>query len=139
MEIQYQDLRAGQALPVLKKPPITEVQLVKYAGASGDFNPLHTDDEFAQKIGMNGVIAHGMLIMGFLGQYIMELAGTTAEIKQFKMRFGAMTIPGDLITCSSTVEKIYEEDGLRMADLNLIAEKESGKVVGSGKATLKFR
>jgi acyl dehydratase len=139
MEIQYQDLRAGQALPVLKKPPITKVQLVKYAGASGDFNPLHTDDEFAQKIGMNGVIAHGMLIMGFLGQYIMELAGTTAEIKQFKMRFGAMTIPGDLITCSSTVEKIYEEDGLRMADLNLIAEKESGKVVGSGKATLKFR
>lgn len=139
MEIQYQDLRAGQALPVLKKPPITKVQLVKYAGASGDFNPLHTDDEFAQKIGMNGVIAHGMLIMGFLGQYIMELAGTTAEIKQFKMRFGAMTIPGDLITCSSTVEKIYEEDGLKMADLNLIAEKESGKVVGSGKATLKFR
>ncbi|WP_148629717.1 MaoC/PaaZ C-terminal domain-containing protein [Bacillus sp. E214] len=139
MEIQYQDLRAGQALPVLKKPPITKVQLVKYAGASGDFNPLHTDDEFAQKIGMNGVIAHGMLIMGFLGQYIMELAGTTAEIKQFKMRFGAMTIPGDLITCSSTVEKIYEEEGLRMADLNLIAEKESGKVVGSGKATLKFR
>ena len=139
MEIQYQDLRAGQALPVLKKPPITKVQLVKYAGASGDFNQLHTDDEFAQKIGMNGVIAHGMLIMGFLGQYIMELAGTTAEIKQFKMRFGAMTIPGDLITCSSTVEKIYEEDGLRMADLNLIAEKESGKVVGSGKATLKFR
>lgn len=139
MEIQYQDLRAGQALPVLKKPPITKVQLVKYAGASGDFNPLHTDDEFAQKIGMNGVIAHGMLIMGFLGQYIMELAGTTAEIKQFKMRFGAMTIPGDLITCSSTVEKIYEKDGLRMADLNLIAEKESGKVVGSGKATLKFR
>ncbi|OCA86804.1 dehydratase [Pradoshia sp. D12] len=139
MEIQYQDLRAGQALPVLKKPPITKVQLVKYAGASGDFNPLHTDDEFAQKIGMNGVIAHGMLIMGFLGQYIMELAGTTAEIKQFKMRFGAMTIPGDLITCSSTVEKIYEEDGLRMADLNLIAEKESGSVVGSGKATLKFR
>ena len=88
---------------------------------------------------MNGVVAHGMLIMGFLGQYIMELAGTTAEIKQFKMRFGAMTVPGDSITCSSTVEKIYEEDGMKMADLNLMAEKESGKVVGSGKATLKFR
>ncbi len=139
MEIQYEDLRAGQALPVLEKPPITKVQLVKYAGASGDFNPLHTDDEFAQKIGMKGVVAHGMLIMGFLGQYVMELAGKTAELKQFKMRFGAMTVPGDSITCSSTVEKVYEEDGLRMADLNLIAEKAPGKVVGSGKATLKFR
>ena len=139
MEIKYENLRAGQTLPVLEKPPITKVQLVKYAGASGDFNPLHTDDTFAQKIGMNGVVAHGMLIMGFLGQYIMELAGTTAEIKQFKMRFGAMTVPGDSITCSSTVEKIYEEEGMKMADLNLMAEKESGKVVGSGKATLKFR
>ena len=139
MEIKYENLRAGQTLPVLEKPPITKVQLVKYAGASGDFNPLHTDDTFAQKIGMNGVVAHGMLIMGFLGQYIMELAGTTAEIKQFKMRFGAMTVPGDSITCSSTVEKIYEEEGVKMADLNLMAEKESGKVVGSGKATLKFR
>ena len=139
MEIKYENLRAGQTLPVLEKPPITKVQLVKYAGASGDFNPLHTDDTFAQKIGMNGVVAHGMLIMGFLGQYIMELAGTTAEIKQFKMRFGAMTVPGDSITCSSTVEKIYEEEGMKMAELNLMAEKESGKVVGSGKATLKFR
>ena len=139
MEIKYENLRAGQTLPVLEKPPITKVQLVKYAGASGDFNPLHTDDTFAQKIGMNGVVAHGMLIMGFLGQYIMELAGTTAEIKQFKMRFGAMTVPGDSITCSSTVEKIYEEEGVKMADLNLMAEKDSGKVVGSGKATLKFR
>ena len=139
MEIKYENLRAGQTLPVLEKPPITKVQLVKYAGASGDFNPLHTDDMFAQKIGMNGVVAHGMLIMGFLGQYIMELAGTTAEIKQFKMRFGAMTVPGDSITCSSTVEKIYEEEGVKMADLNLMAEKDSGKVVGSGKATLKFR
>ena len=139
MEIQYEDLKVGQALPVLEKPPVTKVQLVKYAGASGDYNPLHTDDEFAQRIGLNGVVAHGMLIMGFLGQYVMELAGTTAEIKQFKMRFGAMTVPGDSITCSSTVDKIYEEDGMRLAELNLVAEKKPGKVVGSGKATLKFR
>ena len=139
MEIKYDDLSVGKALPLLEKPPITKVQLVKYAGASGDFNPLHTDDEFARKIGMNGVIAHGMLIMGFLGQYIMELAGNSAEVKQFKMRFGKMTKPGDSITCSSTVEKIYEDNGLQMADLNLVAEKAPGKVVGSGKATLIFR
>src|SRR5690348_3919195 len=96
----YEDLLEGQVLQPMVKPPVTKVQLVKYAGASGDFNPLHTDDAFAQSIGMPGVIAHGMLVMGFLGEYVMELAGNTAETTNFRMRFGAMTRPGDQITCS---------------------------------------
>lgn len=73
--LNYESLHEGQRLEPFIKPPVTKVQLVKYAGASGDFNPLHTDDAFAQEIGMNGVIAHGMLVMGFLGEYVMKLAG----------------------------------------------------------------
>ncbi|WP_106498366.1 MaoC/PaaZ C-terminal domain-containing protein [Lentibacillus sp. Marseille-P4043] len=137
-ELQYESLKVGQQLEPLTKPPVTKVQLVKYAGASGDFNPLHTDDEFAQKLGMNGVIAHGMLVMGFLGQYVQELAGNTAELSRFRMRFGAMTRPGDEITCSATVEKIYEERGKNYVGLDLKAEKSPGEVVGSGKAVLCF-
>ncbi|MEH7275597.1 MaoC/PaaZ C-terminal domain-containing protein [Neobacillus vireti] len=138
MALEYTALKEGVQLEHLTKPPVTKVQLVKYAGASGDFNLLHTDDEFARSIGMDGVIAHGMLVMGFLGQYVMELAGTSAEVAQFQMRFGAMTKPGDEITCSSMVEKIYEKDGKRYVDLELKAEKASEKVVGFGKATLLF-
>ncbi|ASN06159.1 MaoC/PaaZ C-terminal domain-containing protein [Virgibacillus necropolis] len=136
--LNYESLREGQQLEPLTKPPVTKVQLVKYAGASGDFNPLHTDDEFAQKVGMDGVIAHGMLVMGFLGQYIMEIAGNSAELTRFRMRFGAVTKPGDRITCSATVEKVFEENNERYVELELKAEKSPGEVVGSGMAVLRF-
>lgn len=136
--LQFNDLQEGQKLEPLVKPPVTKVQLVKYAGASGDFNPLHTDDAFAQSIGMPGVIAHGMLVMGFLGQYVMELAGTSAKPTKFKMRFGSMTRPDDAITCSATVKKVYEEQASKFVDLELYAEKAPGKIVGFGEATLQM-
>ncbi|MFB5281755.1 MaoC/PaaZ C-terminal domain-containing protein [Peribacillus sp. Hz7] len=134
----YEELKQEQSLQPLIKPAVTKVQLVKYAGASGDFNLLHTDDAFAQKIGLSGVIAHGMLVMGFLGQYVNELASDQAEVTLFRMRFGAMTRPGDQITCTAIVEKVYEEAGKRYVSLNLTAEKAPEKVVGSGQAVLRF-
>ena len=136
--LQFKELQQGQKLEPLVKPAVTKVQLVKYAGASGDFNPLHTDDAFAQSIGMPGVIAHGMLVMGFLGQYVMELAGTSATLTNFKMRFGAMTRPGDEITCLAIVKKIYQEQAKQFVDLDLYAEKAPGKIVGFGEATLQL-
>lgn len=136
--LQFKELQQGQKLEPLVKPAITKVQLVKYAGASGDFNPLHTDDAFAQSIGMPGVIAHGMLVMGFLGQYVMELAGTSATLTNFNMRFGAMTRPGDEITCLASVKKIYQEQAKQFVDLDLYAEKAPGKIVGFGEATLQL-
>lgn len=136
--LQLKELQQGQKLEPLVKPAVTKVQLVKYAGASGDFNPLHTDDAFAQSIGMPGVIAHGMLVMGFLGQYVMELAGTSATLTNFKMRFGAMTRPGDEITCLAIVKKIYQEQAKQFVDLDLYAEKAPGKIVGFGEATLQL-
>lgn len=138
MVLKYNELTEGQELDGLKKSPVTKVQLVKYAVASGDHNPLHTDDEFARKIGMDGVIAHGMLVMGFLGEYVMQLAGTEAELTRFRMRFGAMTKPDDEITCSAVVEKIYEEAGSQFVSLDLKAAKSPDKIVGSGHAILKF-
>ncbi|MFD4818502.1 MaoC/PaaZ C-terminal domain-containing protein [Peribacillus butanolivorans] len=135
----YEGLYEGQKLKSLIKPAVTKVQLVKYAGASGDFNPLHTDDAFAKEIGMQGVIAHGMLVMGFLGEYVMKLAGDTAVPSNFRMRFGAVTIPGDQITCSAFVNNVYEEKGQRFVRLDLIAEKQPEQVVGSGQVVLQFQ
>jgi acyl dehydratase len=136
--VSYVDLYEGQQLESLTKPAVTKVQLVKYEGASGDFNPLHTDDAFAQKVGMPGVIAHGMLVMGFLSEYVMKLAGTTAVPTNFKMRFGAITVPGDQITCKALVNRMYVEDGKQFVVLDLTAEKEASHVVGSGQVVLKF-
>ncbi|CAH0171297.1 MaoC/PaaZ C-terminal domain-containing protein [Peribacillus sp. Bi134] len=137
--LNYESLHEGQRLESLFKPPVTKVQLVKYAGASGDFNPLHTDDAFAQEIGMQGVIAHGMLVMGFLGEYVMKLAGDQAVPANFKMRFGAVTVPGDRITCSAFVKNLYEERGQRFVRLYVIAEKEPEQVVGTGEVVLRIK
>lgn len=137
-EMELSELAVNQKLESLLKPPITKVQLAQYAGASGDFNPLHLDDEFARKIGMEGVIAHGMLVMGFLGEYVMKIAAQQAKVENFKMRFGKMTFPGDEIRCSGIVKQKYEENGKRYIALELTAEKNSGEVVGAGSAVLQL-
>jgi len=95
--IDFDSLQIGDALPALTKDPITKVQLVRYAGASGDFNPLHTDDQVALAAGMKGVIAQGILIMGFMGQAISGWV-QLRHLKRFKVRFKGVTYPGDVIT-----------------------------------------
>jgi acyl dehydratase len=110
LETVMRDLNIGDEVVRLTKPPISKEQLVRYAGASGDFNPLHTDDETARKAGFDGVVAHGMLIMGFLTQ-----AATTWMPKRFlkkiNVRFKAVTRAGDTITVTMKVtEKQIEEN-----------------------------
>jgi hypothetical protein len=80
------DLDSGSVLPDLRKLPITKLQLVKYAGASGDYNLIHTDDETARSVGLEGVIAHGMLSMAFLGEYLCWLAGPES-VRRLSVRF----------------------------------------------------
>jgi len=130
--LNFKELQAGEELQAYTKAPITKVQLVQYAGASGDFNPLHTDDAFAQSIGMPGVVAHGMLIMAFLGEYVVKLVADEATVKSFSMRFGAMTFPGDVITCGGKVKEINGQE----ITLLLEAKKQDGKVVGTGEAVV---
>lgn len=132
------ELAVNEQLQPLQKKAVTKVQLAQYAAASGDLNPLHLDDDFARKVGLGGVIAHGMLVMGFLGEYVMDIARDQATVVQFKMRFGKMTVPGDEIRCSGIVEKIYEENGRQRIVLQLSAEKQTNEVVGAGTATLEL-
>ncbi|AZV42800.1 MaoC/PaaZ C-terminal domain-containing protein [Peribacillus asahii] len=95
MEIGYQ-------FEPLHKEEITHSQLVRYAGASGDFNPIHTVVPFAESAGLGGVIAHGMLIMGFVGQAIGQWF-STKDLVKFSTRFRAMTRPGEKITVQGHV------------------------------------
>ncbi|WP_078080171.1 MaoC/PaaZ C-terminal domain-containing protein [Planococcus faecalis] len=134
--ISFSELQSNTSLPSFTKPAVSKEQLVQYAQASGDLNPLHTDDNFAKSIGLDGVIAHGMLIMGFLGQYVQEIAGTESVVHQFNMRFGAMTKPGDVITCGGFVKQLMEIDGQPAVVLELFAEKAPGERVGTGSAVL---
>ncbi|MCL8208020.1 MAG: MaoC family dehydratase N-terminal domain-containing protein [Actinomycetia bacterium] len=126
--VPFADWTEGMELPPLVKPPIDRVQLVRYAGASGDFNPLHTVEDFARSAGLDGVIAHGMLSMGFLGQYVRRVVGPAVHIAQLKARFQAMARPGDVLTIRGRVARL---DGAE-ATLDVWAENQHGQVVTAG-------
>jgi acyl dehydratase len=97
----------GEALSSLVKPPITQEQLNRYADASGDHNPIHLDEEAARRVGLNSVIAHGMLSMAFLGQFVSaQIADVPgAYIERLKVRFAKTVCVGDAITCHGVVKE----------------------------------
>lgn len=128
------DVNVGDRLADLVKEPITRTQLVRYAGASGDFNPIHHDEPFAQAAGYKSVIAHGMLSMGFLGQYVAAWAGSPARVRALSVRFKAITWPGDVVTCKGEVTAVRSEGGRRLVDLKVWTE--TSAVTGEGTATV---
>ncbi|HNU91687.1 MAG TPA: MaoC/PaaZ C-terminal domain-containing protein [Spirochaetota bacterium] len=137
-EIRFDDVKVGDAMPELVKGPLQRLQLVKYAGASGDFNPLHTDDEFAKQVGMkDGVIAHGMLVMGFVGQAVTAWI-PKKQLRKLGVRFAGMTKLGSTITVSGQVTGKREEGGEKIITCSVKAADETGdvKVSGSFEAAL---
>jgi len=127
------DLSVGSLLPELRKEAITKQQLVKYAGASGDYNLIHTDDETARRVGLDGVIAHGMLSMAFLGQYLCWLTGPES-IRRLSARFVEMVRPGDVLTCRGRVKTLETEASGRWMTLELWAENQRAQQVTTGEA-----
>jgi acyl dehydratase len=139
-QVYFEDVQIGDEIPRLMKTPITHLQLVKYAGASGDFNPLHTDPKVGEAIGTGGIIAHGMLIMGFIGQMLSNYVGPQA-LRKFGVRFKGMTHLGDEITCTGTITEKYEENGEGRIAGEVWAADQKGdvKVTGTFVASLPHR
>jgi acyl dehydratase len=139
-QVYFEDVQVGDELPRLVKTPISHLQLVKYAGASGDFNPLHTDPKVGEAIGTGGIIAHGMLIMGFVGQMLSNYVGPHA-LRKFGVRFKGMTHLDDEITCTGTISEKYELNGEGRIAGKVWAADQHGdvKVTGTFVATLPHR
>ena len=95
-------MNVGYVFEPIQKDEVTHQQLVKYAGASGDFNEIHTVVPYGEEAGLGGVIAHGMMIMGFIGQAIGEWCSVD-DLAKFNVRFRAMTRPGEKITVKGSV------------------------------------
>lgn len=128
---QFDQISIGQEMPPLVKEPITEVQLVKYAGASGDFNPLHFQDALGKMAGQGGVIAHGMLIMGFMGQAITDWI-PQKNLNNFKVRFVSVTRPGEAITVAGRVTGKETRGADNIITCELTASSQDGKVKATG-------
>jgi len=130
-KVYYEDVQVGDAVPKLVKPALTHIQLVRYAGASGDFNPLHTDPKFGEMVGTGGIISHGMLIMGFVGQMLSDYVGPTA-LRKFGVRFKGMTRLDDVITCTGTITEKNEVEGVGIIAGKVQAADQNGDVKVSG-------
>jgi acyl dehydratase len=135
MGVVFDSISEGQELPLLTKPEITQLQLVKYAGASGDFNPIHTIPDKAREAGLEGTIAHGMLVMGILGQMLSGWAGVKNVLK-FGVSFKAVTRPGDILSAGGRVKRKYEEAGKKFLDCALYVRDAKGEIKVEGRATV---
>jgi acyl dehydratase len=129
-ELYFQDIKVGAELPVLVKKPVSKVQLVRYAGASGDFNPLHTDPEAGKAAGI-GQIAHGMLIMGFVAEAVTHWV-PKKYLRKFSVRFAGMTRPDDVITVTGKVTEKKQEGGSNVVKGELLAKNQKDETVIAG-------
>ena len=119
--------------PAFRFGPITRTDLVRYAGASGDFNPLHHDDRFARDAGLPGVMAHGMFSAGLLGSFLVAWVGDR-PLRRFKVRFRAPVWPGDTLTADGRVLAVEEGREEAIARLGLRLCREGGDEVVSAEA-----
>ena len=134
-KLYFEDVQIGDELPALVKGPIQQIQLTRYAGASGDFNPIHQDPEFAQAAGMGGVFAHGMLSMGFVAQAVTDWAGA-GTVRKIGVRFAALVRLKDTVTCRGRIVATSRNNGVNAVELEIWAENQKGDKVVTGKATV---
>jgi acyl dehydratase len=128
--------QVGDTLPERAFGPVTRTAIVKYQGASGDFNPIHHDETFAKAAGFPTVFSVGMLQASYLATYVTDLLGP-ANVRRFRTRFREQVWPDDVLTCTGTVTALRtdEETGEKVADLELVVTRQTGGVAIQGSAT----
>ena len=136
--VRFENLEKGQEIGSLAVD-LSRASLVRYAGASGDFNPIHWNERFAQSVGLSGVIAHGMLTMGTAVQLVSDWAGDPGAIVDYQTRFTKPVpvadapggenpdTPTNALTISGKVGALNEEERTARIDLTVTARDEEGK------------
>ena len=131
LPLRFDSVKVGDRLPSLLLPPVTRTMLALYADASGDPNPIHIDVAFARAAGMPDVLAHGMLLMAWLGRLLTNWA-PQRDMREFGVRFSAMTHVGERITCAGRIVDKQERDGECLVKIEVKSTNDAGelKVVG---------
>jgi len=132
MAVAWDDIAVGDTAEPLVDEPLTVTDFVRYQGASGDFNPIHHDTEFARRAGYPGPFAVGMLQAGIMATFATDWLGP-ANVRRFKVQFREQAWPGDVITYSGTVVAKHDDD--RLVDVELLATRQTGGVHLKGWAT----
>lgn len=138
MTLKAGEIKVGDTHSERVAENISRTQLVQYAGASGDYNPLHTDEVYTvQAAGYKSVFAHGMLTMGLTGKMLTNYVGD-GRLTKFGVRFTNQVWPGDTLDARATVTAIRDEGGQKLVDLAVSTTNQDGKEVVSGSATARL-
>jgi acyl dehydratase len=130
--VYFEDLAVGAEGPPTSHE-LTRTDLVQFAGASGDFNPMHTDEAKAQAAGLPSVFGHGMFSAGLLAKSITDFVGI-GNLASYKVRFTKQTWPGEVLTSKVVVTGTREEGGAHLVDLDCTLANVDGEVKVSGEA-----
>jgi acyl dehydratase len=138
MAVSAASLSVGDSRELVLTDDLTRTQIVMYAGSSGDYNPLHSDERYAKEVaGYPGVFAHGMLSMGMTGRLLTDWMGD-GRLTKYGVRFVKQVWPGDALTATATVDAIREEGGEWFADLSVLTVNQNGEPVVTGSATARL-
>jgi acyl dehydratase len=132
------DAKVGDKKELVLVEDLSRTQIVQYAGASGDYNPLHSDDRFTTEVaGYPSVFAHGMLTMGMTGRIITDWFGVES-LTNYGVRFVKQVFPGDKLTATAEVTAVREDGGQRLADISVSTVNQDGDAVLTGTATVRL-
>jgi len=134
MTAAFDELSVGDEGTPLVVENLTRTNFVRYAGASGDFNPMHHDDTIATSVGNPSVFGHGMLTAGLMARVVKDWFGPEA-MRRYQVRFSKQVWPGDTLTFTAVVTDKREENGERLVDLECKATNQDGVEVLVGSAT----
>jgi len=138
MALKASELQVGQTYEEVVVEDLKRTQIVMYAGASGDYNTIHSDEVFATKVsGYPTVFAHGMLTMGLTGKMLTNFVGD-GRLTKFGMRFTSQVWPGDTLRARAKVAAIREEDGQKLVDLELSTLNQDDREVAAGNASARI-
>ncbi|MEF8814778.1 MAG: MaoC/PaaZ C-terminal domain-containing protein [Halovenus sp.] len=128
-------IEIGDEGPAVTVDAVSREDFVRYAGASGDFNPLHYDDEYARTAGHDGVFGQGMFLAGILSRVVVQWFGVE-PVSSFDVRFTSKLQPSVTIRASGVIEDIQEADGSHKVELGLSAETTDGTEIAAGTAVV---
>ena len=131
-KLKFDEVHEGDEAPELRHE-LTRTDLVMYAGASGDFNPMHHDEVKAKEAGLPSVFGHGMFSMGLLGKAVTDWVGV-GNLKSYKVRFTKQTWPGETLVSKVQVTAKRKEDDENLVDLEVSLANQDGEVKVAGEA-----
>ena len=138
MSLSASKIKVGDSYTEKVAEDLSRTQIVMYAGASGDYNPLHSDDLYTTKVaGYPSVFAHGMLSMGMTGRMLTNYVGD-GRLTKYGVRFVRQVFPGDSLVATATVAAIRDESGTKLVDLDITTINQNGEPVVTGSATARL-